>query len=219
MSPSFVLPAEKQHCRHLCSNSPAAEGCSNCVKPRLLKLLQVDIMHNAQRSAAHMSKLLILRSCILLTCLVGCAHSSAASDGKSNCFSCAFNTWYNSRQRFVVCCKSTDNYSWPLQLLRCCNSAETSPTLLQSAAPTPFRGGRLLLLHALAGLAFCVTALAESPACMLCSFCLTGYAGRASKHTLRLLCSSSTDVPLSFSSIAHTCSSTRSATLYMLLAY
>ena len=39
-------------------------------------------MHNAQPSAAPLIKGHILRSCVLLICLVGYAQGSAASDGK-----------------------------------------------------------------------------------------------------------------------------------------
>ena len=64
------------------SSSTAAEGCSKRTEHSLLELPQVDIMHNPQPSAAPLTKGHILRSCVLLVCLVGCAHSTAASDGK-----------------------------------------------------------------------------------------------------------------------------------------
>lgn len=59
-----------------------------------------------------------------------------------------------------------------IQVLHCCNSVGTSPTLMQSASRGPFRAGQLHLPPAQAGLALSVTAMVKSPACMSQINCL-----------------------------------------------
>lgn len=98
----------------LLRSSTTAEGSSIYAERSVLTLLQVVIMHNAQPSDTPSVKGHLFRSCILLICCVGCAHSSPASDGKQLHINLPQPRCHNPWPVCGVCCKCANTYSLAL---------------------------------------------------------------------------------------------------------